>query len=261
MNEKVCKKCGHMFPLSMFHKNKNTKDGHINTCKECVKKYSKKYNDEHRDDINKRQNQYYYEHKEEELLRRKEYQKTHKEQIAIRKKIYRKEHIEEIKQRDLRYREIHKERYIKNGRTYYQNHHNELLKQKRQYYVKNKESIIAKNQIRRARIRAALGSFTSDQMRECIKFFNNVCAYSGKEFSKEKINCLSLDHIISLVKGGSNFIWNIVPTTFSNNSSKGSKEMIEWYKNQPFYSEERLQRILEWQEYAYQKWGSKNIAC
>ena len=37
--------------------------------------------------------------------------------------------------------------------------------------------------------------------------------------------------------------------------------MSEWYKTKEFYSEERLQKILEWQEYAYQKWGNNEIAC
>ena len=31
--------------------------------------------------------------------------------------------------------------------------------------------------------------------------------------------------------------------------------MEEWYKKQKYFSEERLQRIYEWQEYAYNKWG------
>lgn len=36
---KVCKGCGRKLPLSMFNKNKTMKDGYINKCKECIKKY------------------------------------------------------------------------------------------------------------------------------------------------------------------------------------------------------------------------------
>ena len=70
-----------------------------------------------------------------------------------------------------------------------------------------------------------------------------------------------MEHIIPLHCGGTNYIWNIVPTKRTYNASKGIKDMSEWYKTKEFYSEERLQKILEWQEYAYQKWGNNEIAC
>ena len=35
--------------------------------------------------------------------------------------------------------------------------------------------------------------------------------------------------------------------------------MLNWYQKQEFYSEERLQKIYEWQEYAYEKWGTKSV--
>ena len=41
------------------------------------------------------------------------------------------------------------------------------------------------------------------------------------------------------------------------NSSKQDKDMEEWYQEQDFYSEERLQKIYEWQEYAYNKYSKK----
>ena len=33
--------------------------------------------------------------------------------------------------------------------------------------------------------------------------------------------------------------------------------MLEWYKQQDFFSEERLIKIREWQEYAYNKYYIK----
>ena len=43
------------------------------------------------------------------------------------------------------------------------------------------------------------------------------------------------------------------------NSSKKDKDLLEWYKEQPFFSEERLQKIYEWQEYAYNKYHKEEI--
>ena len=45
----------------------------------------------------------------------------------------------------------------------------------------------------------------------------------------------------------------------SYNISKLDRDMFQWYKEQDFFSEERLQKIYEWQEYAYNKWHKEEI--
>ena len=86
-----------------------------------------------------------------------------------------------------------------------------------------------------------------------MNFFNWCGAYSGICIGKKENR--SIDHIIPLDKGGLNEPWNCVPMERSLNSSKNDKDMLEWYKEQPFYSEERLAKIYKWQEYAFNKWG------
>ena len=86
-----------------------------------------------------------------------------------------------------------------------------------------------------------------------MKFFNWKCAYSGKSLNNKN---RTIDHIKPLNKGGEHNIWNLVPMDRSYNSSKHDKDMLEWYKEQEFYSEERLQKIYEWQKYSYEKWGN-----
>ena len=39
------------------------------------------------------------------------------------------------------------------------------------------------------------------------------------------------------------------------NSSKNDRDMIKWYKQQEFFDIDRLMKIYEWQEYAFEKWG------
>ena len=88
-----------------------------------------------------------------------------------------------------------------------------------------------------------------------MQFFEWKCAYSGEKFSNNnKENDRSIDHIIPLSKGGENEIWNCVPIKMNYNSSKNANDMLEWYKQQEFYSEERLNKIYEWIEYAKDKW-------
>lgn len=86
-----------------------------------------------------------------------------------------------------------------------------------------------------------------------MEFFNWKCAYSGKSVSSKKYR--TIDHIIPLSEGGEHEIWNLVPMYKNYNSSKYTKDMLEWYIQQEFYSEKRLQKIYEWIEYAIKKWG------
>lgn len=46
METKICGKCGNELSIDNFHKNKSTKDGLHNYCKDCMKSYrtSKKSN-------------------------------------------------------------------------------------------------------------------------------------------------------------------------------------------------------------------------
>ena len=91
------------------------------------------------------------------------------------------------------------------------------------------------------------------RLKEMMDFFEWRCAYSGELVYTSKMR--SIDHIVPVSKGGENEIWNIVPMYKNYNKSKNAQDMITWYKQQDFYSEERLNKINEWQEYAYNKYG------
>ena len=84
-----------------------------------------------------------------------------------------------------------------------------------------------------------------------MDFFDWKCAYSGEKLTKSN---RSLDHIVSLNKNGENEIWNLVPMLKKYNSKKYTNDMLEWYILQPFYSEERLNKIYEWIKIAEEKY-------
>ena len=111
---------------------------------------------------------------------------------------------------------------------------------------------------RRKREESQGNDITKPQWREMMNFFEWKCAYSGMQLNKKN---RSIDHIIALNNGGLNEIWNCVPMYKPYNSSKKTSDMLEWYQQQDFYSEERLQKIYEWQEYAYNKWGKEGEVC
>ena len=72
-------------------------------------------------------------------------------------------------------------------------------------------------------VRMKMGSFFDD---EKIKALNaNYCAYCGISGDTQK---LSLDHIIPKKLGGEDSGENLLPVCRSCNSSKSSKDLIEW---------------------------------
>jgi hypothetical protein len=100
------------------------------------------------------------------------------------------------------------------------------------------------HQIRKARKKKVIADLTSSQWKECLKFFNYKDAYTGLT-----MNTISQDHIIPLAKYGIYSKTNIIPCDIKINSSKNNNDMEEWYKKQPFFTKERLQKIYEWINY------------
>ena len=58
----------------------------------------------------------------------------------------------------------------------------------------------------------------------------------------------SLDHIVPRFKSGSSNRNNLVPACRRCNANKGSSLMEEWYRQQDFFNEIRLQRLKVWTE-------------
>ncbi len=86
-----------------------------------------------------------------------------------------------------------------------------------------------------------VSDLTIKEWRECLEFFDYKDAYTGLE-----MNVISQDHIIPVSKGGGYTKTNIIPCELSVNKNKLNNDMESWYRNQDFFSEERLNKIKEW---------------
>lgn len=95
---------------------------------------------------------------------------------------------------------------------------------------------------------------TEKEWREDLKEFNYSCAYCGmtEEEHKRKTNqVLHKDHVDH---NGYNDLRNAVPSCGSCNYKKWAFPMEEWYREQEFFSEERLQHINEWITEGYKEY-------
>lgn len=87
-------------------------------------------------------------------------------------------------------------------------------------------------------------SYSHQEWKETVIFFGGECAYCGRTMRKGER--LTRDHLEPVSKGGTTTQRNIVPACSSCNASKGAKEWRDWFMKQPFFSQERMNRIFKW---------------
>lgn len=100
----------------------------------------------------------------------------------------------------------------------------------------------------------AAPSFSHQEWKECLIFFGGECAYCGG--TPRKGQRLTRDHLKPISEGGMTIQSNIVPACASCNSSKGAEDFREWFMKQPFFSQERLNRIFKWRTIMRQTEGT-----
>lgn len=242
MGLKKCSKCQKEYPTTTeyFYKNKRTKDGLNYICKncrkiECAKEY--KRNKEKRLEKGK---EYYNKNKTNIMSRIKKYKTEHPEYWAKQKE-YANKNKEKIKIRLKKWYKENKERINNNGKKYYKGNKELYKKLNHKNYIENKDKYNIRSEIRRTLLLKNIATLTLDDWNECLKFFDYKDAYTGLP-----MRIISQDHIVPLSKGGAYTKQNIVPCENSINISKHNNNMETWYKNQTFFSDERLQKIYDW---------------
>ena len=286
---KKCSKCGCWLVANTvnFHRMKAGKYGLNSKCKECRNKDNKQYHKANREKIAERQKQYrdnnkekeaerhkrYYEANKDKIdERHKQYYEANKDKIAEQRKQYRennkgriaeygKQYRKANKEKIVEYREANKDKIAEINKRYREANKDKIAEYKKQWskqYYQTPQGQVARfngRQRRRTREEQQGTGITKDQWLEMMSFFDWRCAYSG-EYLGGNDNSFNrtIDHIVPLDAGGDHEIWNLVPMTRSLNSSKCANNMEEWYKEQECYDPNRLQKIYEWQEYAFNKY-------
>jgi HNH endonuclease len=74
---------------------------------------------------------------------------------------------------------------------------------------------------------------------DIYKSWEYSCAYCGE-------CATSLDHIVPRFKSGSSNRNNLVPACRRCNSNKASNDVEEWYEQQDFFTQARMEKIKSW---------------
>lgn len=187
---KVCRTCKKEKKESEFHFRTDTKK-YRNDCIECYTEFHRKL---------------YLKQAEERRAWAREYSKTYYPLVREKKKKYVLDHVLEIKKRMFEYQ---KDYYSKNKKKI-----NQKNKRWSDEFPEKRAVITAR---RRARLANAEGFFTEEEWADLCRKYEYKCLCCC---NKRK---LTVDHVIPLIVGGTNYISNIQPLCKPCNSKKGTK--------------------------------------
>lgn len=98
-------------------------------------------------------------------------------------------------------------------------------------------------------------TFSHQEWKEALIYFGGACVYCGCTVKKGQR--LTKDHLVPLSKGGKTVAANIVPACATCNCSKGASEWREWFMRQPFFSQDRMNKIFNWRTILQQLEGGR----
>ena len=251
---RVCSKCGKEKSVSEFYKHKGCKYGVRSVCKECDKEYKKEYGEN-----NKEYYKEYYENNKDKIKEQnkeyrennKEYYKEYYENNKEHYKEYRENNKDKIKEYHKEYRENNKDKIKEQQKEYYENNKDKIKEQKKEYKKeyhqtpRGREVARRNKQKRKALTRASQWcDFTLTEQVELWERNSKQCFYS--EETIEDFKNVHYDHIYPLSKGGATAPWNLIPVKNVYNLQKKDTDTLDWYRQQPYFSEERLEFIINY---------------
>ena len=168
------------------------------------------------------------------------------------------------KRKDDTFRKIQNEKQRVKKKERYNNdeeYRKSRLKKQNEWKRNNPQYLFNQRNKRRSKKENQGRGINKEQYKECNEWFDWKCAYSGESLKNTKDTYgRTLDHIIALNNEGLNEPWNIVPMRKGYNCSKRHRyDTLNWYMEQEYFDIDRLNKIVEWQVYAYEKWGGEEF--
>lgn len=112
-------------------------------------------------------------------------------------------------------------------RKWSENNRDKMKEKHKRSYARRRESIIAWQISHAHKRRASSGEYTKESLESRYAMFGNRCAYCNQDTD------LSIDHVIPLSRGGTNWPANIRPACKSCNSRKSNKPWREFLVSLP----------------------------
>lgn len=215
---RVCNTCKIAKPESDYYQRKNGSKYPYYHCKACGRKKSRDYVDNNAELVRSKQRIYCSLHREEEKIRAKNWAEKNPAKVRVTQKRLRQENPERYNEYCKKYRATEK---AKQTSAIYKAAYPKEKRQEtsRKYFQSNKEQFKTNVRNRRAKLRAAIGTHTLEDIRNIGELQRWKCAYCLCAIRK----IYHGDHIIPLSKGGGNDKSNIQLLCPTCNLSKNAK--------------------------------------
>jgi len=219
---KVCRRCGKVTPFEELVKHKQCSHGVDALCKPCNRAGAKKWYDDNSERARETQKNYYEANKEEIKDYARNWQVENRPIYYARHARWRKKNREKLRDISRESRAAHPER-------------NRIYRITRFSNPENREKKRIDTRNRRARKRNAPGKHTIHDIRHQLEHQNELCYWCSQPLS----DAYHIDHVIPLIRGGSNNPENIVCTCSKCNCTKGGKlPYTEWQPSCPLFPDE-----------------------
>lgn len=222
---KKCSQCGGEFPATKEYFQWRSRSGVRNPCRICDRKNQHKHRQENIEAVRQYDRERYYRDLEHNrAIRRLSYYRFRAQRIAKSSARYHEMKGQITEQRKEYYERTKQATLDKNCE--YRRRNRERIAAKRKEYAsgKGREVIRAIHRNRKARKRNAPGSHTAADVQRIYDAQKGYCYYCGVEVG----DLYHVDHVIPLVRGGSNAPDNLVIACPVCNLSKHNKLPHEW---------------------------------
>lgn len=216
ITEKLCTKCGLVKPASEFYKMPEVKSGLRSDCKTCVTASQKAHASQHgswasrnKEKVNARERVRHAQNPERRNAITRRWQEGNRHYFAE----WAKSNPDKVREAQNRFRKTDKAKAIRLRRR--QSPQGQAYE--REYQRTHKQERAIREQKRRALKKGSGGSFSLIEWRELCERFGNKCLACCQSQK------LTVDHVIPISKGGSNFIENIQPLCMKCNLEKGTQ--------------------------------------
>ena len=160
--------------------------------------------------------------KEQQKAYNREYYLKHRDAIRKATKQYADSNRVVVRARSRKRALETKEQNNERARAWYVANKQLMIDRAKDWKKKHPDSVRANTRDYASRRSNAIGRFTSYDYTKLLNRYKGMCAYC----SSSKAN--SIDHVVPLSKGGTNYIGNILPVCSTCNSSKAAKNLYTW---------------------------------
>jgi 5-methylcytosine-specific restriction endonuclease McrA len=229
---KKCSVCSAEKALDNFHRNKNSKDGHVNRCKECVSAYKSGWYKANSESVKASAKKYRKENRDRIRETEKRWVEKNADRVRENKRNWHKKNSEHVVSKVREWVSANPERAQENGRRWAKDNPDKIRESRRRWKASNQDKVSAAVSRRRAAKQNALVD-ADISILGLRKRDGDQCAYCdnslifGKTNGYEPLKA-TIDHVLPLSLGGEHSWDNVVLACSACNSSKGNRLLSEW---------------------------------